>query len=71
VDLPALVNGTAALVDEMRAERNTRLAAGYDRPILHGTASFASGPLLEVSPADGGHTTIEAAHPLIAIGSAP
>lgn len=71
VDLPSLVSGTAALVEEMRAEKYTRLAAEHDWPILHGTAHFTPGPLLEVSLADGGHATIEAAHYLIATGSSP
>jgi len=71
VDFPALIGGKQALVEAMRAEKYTDLAAEYGWTILAGTARFASGPVLEVTLNDGGTTTIEAAHYVIATGSAP
>ncbi|HJP77750.1 MAG TPA: mercury(II) reductase [Pseudonocardiaceae bacterium] len=54
------------LVASMRAEKYVGLAAEYGWPIVSGTARFAPGPVLKV-----GTETIEAAHYLIATGSAP
>ncbi|MGC9544572.1 mercury(II) reductase [Streptomyces sp. UG1] len=74
VDFPALIGGKTALVDDMRADKYTGLASEYGWEILRGTASFtgtADGPALHVALAGGGTTTIEAAHYLIATGSAP
>ncbi|GAA3710689.1 mercury(II) reductase [Streptomyces diastaticus] len=71
VDFTALISGKQALVEAMRAEKYTDLAAEYGWTILAGTARFASGPVLEVTLNDGGTTTIEAAHYVIATGSAP
>jgi mercuric reductase len=71
VDFTALIGGKQALVEAMRAEKYTDLAAEYGWTILAGTARFASGPVLEVTLNDGGTTTIEAAHYVIATGSAP
>ncbi|WP_149829081.1 mercury(II) reductase [Streptomyces tailanensis] len=71
VDFAALIGGKTALVEEMRADKYTGLAGEYDWPILAGTARFAPGPVLEVTLNDGGTTTVEAAHYLIATGSAP
>jgi mercuric reductase len=74
VDLPRLIGGKQELVDSMRAEKYTDLAADYGWDILPGAATFATDgidPLLQVDVADGGVTTVEAEHYLIATGSAP
>ncbi|WP_030379241.1 MULTISPECIES: mercury(II) reductase [unclassified Streptomyces] len=71
VDFPALISGKQAMVEAMRADKYEDLATEYDWPILAGTARFAPGPELEVALGDGGTTTIEAAHYVIATGSAP
>ncbi|MCP3818840.1 mercury(II) reductase [Streptomyces sp. A3M-1-3] len=71
VDFPALIGGKDALVEQLRAQKYTDLAAGYGWQIVHGTATFTDGPALQVALNDGGTTTIEAAHYLIATGSTP
>ncbi|WP_313896041.1 mercury(II) reductase [Streptomyces sp. YIM 98790] len=75
VDFEALIDGKDALVQQMRAEKYTDLAAEYGWDILEGTARFTGdrdNPALDVAPADGGGSRrIEAAHYLIATGSAP
>ncbi|AEA28805.1 mercury(II) reductase [Streptomyces diastaticus] len=71
LDFPALIGGKDTLVGQLRAEKYTDLAAEYGWRIVHGTATFADGPVLQVALNDGGTTTIEAAHYLIATGSAP
>ncbi|MDT9701274.1 mercury(II) reductase [Streptomyces sp. P17] len=74
VDVPALIGGKKALVDDMRQDKYEDLAGEYGWQILHGTATFTSGadgPALRAALDGGGTTTIEAAHYLIATGSAP
>ncbi|OEV03126.1 mercury(II) reductase [Streptomyces oceani] len=75
VDFDALIGGKDKLVEQMRAEKYTDLAAEYGWDILPGTARFTGGsdsPALEVALADGvGSRRVEAAHYLIATGSAP
>ena len=71
VDFPALIGGKDALVEQLRTEKYTDLAADYGWQIVHGTATFADGPVLQVALNDGGTTTIEAAQYLIATGSTP
>jgi mercuric reductase len=71
VDAAALIGGKNALVETMRADKYTGLAADYGFPILHGTASFTDGPALNLALTDGGSTRIDAEHYLIATGSAP
>ncbi|MBC9724995.1 mercury(II) reductase [Streptomyces sp. TRM68367] len=74
VDFDALIDGKDKLVQEMRAEKYTDLAAEYGWEVLPGTARFAGdwdNPVLEVALADGDRRRIEAAHYLIATGSAP
>ncbi|MFP8904970.1 mercury(II) reductase [Streptomyces atacamensis] len=71
VDFTSLIDGKTALVEDMRADKYVDLASEYDWPILHGTARFTSGPVLEVARDGGGTTTVGAAHYLIATGSAP
>jgi mercuric reductase len=71
VDFPAVIGGKTALVEDMRAEKYAGLAAEYGWSILPGTARFGHGPVLQVDLADGGVTTVEAAHYLIATGWAP
>ncbi|MBT2478496.1 mercury(II) reductase [Streptomyces sp. ISL-94] len=71
VGFPALVGGKDALVAQLRAEKYTDIAAEYTFEIVGGTASFTEGPALEVALNGGGSRRIEAAHYLIATGSAP
>ncbi|NUS14717.1 MAG: mercury(II) reductase [Streptomyces sp.] len=71
VGFPALIGGKDALVDQLRAEKYTDLATEYGFGIVHGTATFTDGPALEVALNGGGTRRIEAAHYLIATGSAP
>jgi mercuric reductase len=74
VDWPALVAAKRDLVEAMRADKYADLAAEYGWPILPGTARFTGdpqAPALHVDLAHGGATTVEAAHYLVATGSAP
>jgi mercuric reductase len=74
VDLPALIDAKRLLVDSLRAEKYTGLAADYGWAILRGAAAFTTdgtGPVLRVDLADGGADTVVAEHYLIATGSAP
>ncbi|WP_435107076.1 mercury(II) reductase [Nocardiopsis synnemataformans] len=71
VDFGALIGGKRALVEDMRADKYVDLAKEYGWEIVTGHARFTEGPVLEVEPADGGTQRIEAAHYLIATGSAP
>ncbi|MEU9246991.1 mercury(II) reductase [Streptomyces sp. NPDC048385] len=71
VDVAALIGGKRAMVKAMRADKYVDLAAEYDWPILTGTARFIPGARLEVALASGATTVVEAAHYLIATGSAP
>ncbi|MFF4500415.1 mercury(II) reductase [Streptomyces sp. NPDC001401] len=74
VGFPALIGGKDALVEQLRAEKYTDLAADYGWEIVHGTAAFAGStatPVAEVALNDGGTRRIQAAHYLIATGSAP
>ncbi len=73
-DMAALTGGKDDLVAAMRAGKYVDLAADYGWPILAGTARFAGSPdapVLQVQLNDGGATTIEAAHYLVATGAAP
>ncbi|AXK34376.1 mercury(II) reductase [Streptomyces armeniacus] len=74
VEFRQLIDGKDALVEQLRAEKYTELAADYGWEIVHGTATFSGtsdAPALEVSLRDGGTRRIEAAHYLVATGSAP
>src|SRR5690348_6776879 len=74
VDMAALTGGKDGLVAAMRASKYTGLAADYGWQIIPGTARFAGGPdapVLQVRLNDGGTTTFEAGHYLVATGSAP
>ncbi|WP_209695894.1 mercury(II) reductase [Kribbella aluminosa] len=74
VGFAALIGGKDALVEQLRTEKYTDLAGDYGWEILHGTAGFAGtteAPVLEVALNEGGTRRIEAAHYLIATGSAP
>ncbi|MEU9426255.1 mercury(II) reductase [Streptomyces sp. NPDC048342] len=74
VGFPALIGGKDALVEQLRSEKYTGLAAEYGWETVHGTAAFTGtteAPVLEVALNDGGTRLIEAAHYLIATGSAP
>lgn len=69
-DAALLIRGKDDLVAGIRAAKYTDLAANYGWEILAGTAAFAGtdgGPVLQVN----GNRTIEAAHYLVATGSAP
>ncbi|MBC9723782.1 mercury(II) reductase [Streptomyces sp. TRM68367] len=69
-----LIGGKDALVEQLRAEKYTGLAADYGWEIVHGTAAFTGTtetPVLEVTLSDGGSRRLEAPHYLIATGSAP
>jgi mercuric reductase len=75
VDMAALAGGKNDLAAGMRAQKYTDLAAAYGWQVISGTARFAgnqAAPQIEVAPASGGGPlTIEAAHYLVAAGSAP
>lgn len=75
VDLPRLIEAKRHLVDALRTEKYTDLAAEYGWDILEGTATFATAehddPLLRVELAAGGTQTVLAEHYLIATGSTP
>lgn len=71
VDFPALIGGKRQLVEELRAEKYSDLAAEYGWQIVPGAAAFTDGPALRVELNDGGSARIEADHYLIATGSAP
>jgi len=74
VELPRLIDGKQELVESLRAEKYTDLAAEYGWDILTGAARFTatrSGPVLDVDLASGETVTVEAEHYLIATGSIP
>ena len=74
VDMAALGAGKDDLVAAMRAGKYVDLAADYGWEIIAGTARFAGGadaPVLRVRLNDGGTTTVEAGHCLVATGAAP
>ncbi|MFF5990666.1 MULTISPECIES: mercury(II) reductase [Prauserella] len=75
VDLPRLIDAKRDLVDSLRAEKYTDLAAEYGWDILEGTATFATDehadPVLRVDLAAGGTQAVVAEHYLIATGSTP
>ena len=74
VDMAALIREKGDLVAGIRAEKYTDLAAAYGWQVIAGAARFtgtADAPRLEVNLNDGGSTTVEARHYLVATGSAP
>ena len=74
VGFPSLIGGKNALVEQLRAQKYTGLAADHGWPIVHGAAAFAGSieaPELKVDLNEGGTRRIEAAHYLISTGSAP
>lgn len=74
VDMPALIDGKAALVENMRTEKYVDLAADYGWTMLQGDAVFTGtqdAPLLQVTSPGGAVETIEAGHYLVATGSTP
>jgi mercuric reductase len=71
VDAAALFAGKDALVGQLRADKYVDLATDYGWEILAGTAKFAAGVALDVTPGEGGTRRVEAEHYLIATGSAP
>jgi mercuric reductase len=74
VDWPALAGAKNDLVEAMRSDKYLELAAGYGWQILAGTARFTGDPqtpALHIDLTDGGAATLEAAHYVVATGSAP
>jgi mercuric reductase len=71
VDLPALITGMRALVEQIHADKYIDLAAHHGWHIFRGAAGFVAGPSIEVSLPGGGSQRIEAEHYVIATGSAP
>jgi len=74
VVFPDLIDGKDALVAGLRAAKYVDLAADYGWEIVHGAAAFTgdrAGPALDVALGAGGARRVEAAHYLIATGSAP
>jgi mercuric reductase len=71
VDFPALITGTRALVEQIRADKYTELAAHHGWQITRGIARFVAGPILDVALPGGGSRQIEADHYVIATGSTP
>jgi mercuric reductase len=74
VDMAALIRGKDDLVAGMRADKYVDLAADWGWQIIAGTGRFSGDPddpRLAVTRNDGGNVTIEAAHYLVATGSAP
>ena len=74
VGFPDLIGGQDALVERLRTEKYTDLAADYGWQIVHGSAAFTGGieaPMLRVDVNEDGTRRIEAARYLIATGSAP
>lgn len=74
VDHGALIGGKDALVAQLRAEKYVELSAGYGFEIVSGAAAFTGedgSPAIEVTDKDGGTRRVEAAHYLVATGSAP
>lgn len=73
-NMAALIREKDDLVAGMRLEKYTAAAADYGWQITAGTARFAGtagAPRLEVSLLEGGSTTVEAGHYVVATGSAP
>jgi mercuric reductase len=71
VDFPALITGTRALVEQIRADKYIELAAHHGWQITRGIARFVAGPILDVALPGGGSRQIEADHYVIATGSTP
>ncbi|GAB3225412.1 mercury(II) reductase [Glycomyces halotolerans] len=72
VDWDAVRKAKDDLVEAMRADKYTGLAAEYDWPILAGIARFTGtpeSPAVAVEPHGGGAPVVEAAHYLVATGS--
>ena len=72
--MAALAGGNDDLMARMRTGKYVDLAAAYGWEILAGTARFRDGadaPALKVTLNHAGTTTVEAAHYLVATGSAP
>ena len=77
VDPVALLVGKQALVEQLQAHKYIDLAAAYGWEVVAGQARFipdpgdGGGPALQVDQVDGGTRRIQAAHYLVATGSAP
>ncbi|MGH3155688.1 MAG: FAD-dependent oxidoreductase, partial [Streptosporangiaceae bacterium] len=71
LDFPALIAGKDELVSAMRQGKYLELAEEYGWRIIPGQARFVPGPRLEVAVRDGATELIDAAHYLVATGSAP
>lgn len=74
VDMPALVAGKSALVEQLRAEKYVEVADSVGWRTVHGDAAFAgtaNAPVLEVTLPDGTTEVVQAAQYLVATGSQP
>ena len=71
LDPAELIAGKDGLVDQLRTEKYTDLAADYGWEIVRGAARFTEDTALDVELAEGGTRRIEAGRYLIATGSAP
>jgi mercuric reductase len=76
VDPAALLAGKRDLVEGLRRDKYVDLAAAYGWELVHGQARFTAdptggGPALVVDLAGGGTRDVQAAHYLVATGSAP
>nr|AEX65092.1 putative mercuric reductase [Rhodococcus sp. Mel] len=74
VDMRELIDGKRQLVESMRAEKYVDLIDEYGWELRRGNATFAGSPEdpeLRVTGADGGTSSVRAAHYLVATGSAP
>jgi mercuric reductase len=71
VDFPALIAGKDDLVAAMRQGKYLDLASEHGWRIIPGQARFVPGPGLHVAIRGGGSELVDAAHYLVATGSAP
>jgi mercuric reductase len=73
-DLPGLIGGKDALVEQLRTEKYADLAEDRGWEIVHGAATFtgtSDAPTLEIALVGGGTRRIEAARYLVASGASP
>lgn len=74
VDMPVLIAGKRALVENLRSDKYQDLINGYGWDVRHGAAAFTgteADPMLEITASDGTVETVGAGHYLVATGSAP
>lgn len=74
VDMPAVIAGKDALVEQMRSDKYLDLITAYGWQLIRGEATFTGSPddpVLEVTCTDGTIETVQAQHYLLATGSTP